>query len=236
MSESFLPLTSQRGLDPETNTLIDDPADRVRQIFNNMAAIARDSGSDLSEMTRLVVAVSDMARDRPIVNDIQKEIWGEDGPFPPRTIIEVDYLGPDFVEMDAVFRIPDEDSAALEYLAPKEAFTPTATWSLGVKTDAYVFVSGMRGINPETDALVIGEAPRLRQAFRNMALIAEAGGAKLTDAVSLVLYLTDEKYLDLVEGMVQRFWGDKPLPPMTLNIVTALNDSDIAEIEGTFQL
>ena len=198
-----------------------------------MAIVARESGSDLSELVRLVVSVADMNRDRPLINEVQKEIWG-DGPFPCRTIIEVDYLGDDFVELDAVFRIPDEESIKVEFLAPEEAFTPTGTWSLGIRTDTHVFVSGMRGINPETDGLVIGEAPRVRQALQNMAMIAEAGGAKITDAIGLVIYVTDEKYLEVVEMLMQRFWEKKPLPPMTVNIVTALNDNDIVEIEGTF--
>ena len=236
MSENFLPLNGQHGIDPETGELVVGPLDRVRQIFMNMAAVVRESGSDLSETVRLGVAVADMARDRPLINEIQKEIWGEDGPFPCRTIIEVDYLGDDFVEIDAVFRLPDEDSTPLNYLAPEEAFTPTATWSLGIKTDTHVFVSGMRGINPETDQLVIGEAPRIRQALKNMALIAKTGDAPITAAAGLVLYVTDEKYLEIIEALLGRFWDNKPLPPMTVNIVTALNDDDIVEIEGTFTL
>jgi len=233
--ESFLTLTGQRGLDPATGELIADPYDRVRQIFSNMFAAAQESGSGISETVRLVVYVAEMSRDRAIVNDVQQELWSE-RPYPPRTIIEVDYLGDDFIEIDGVFRVPEEESAALEFLAPAEAFTPTATWSLGVKTDSHVFVSGMRGINPETDQLVIGEAPRIRQAFENMKMIARAGGAELTDAVSLVLYLTDEKYLEIFERLQLNYWGDKMLPPLEINIVTALNDDDIVEIEGTFGL
>ncbi len=114
----------------------------------------------------MVVYVADMSRDRPLINDVQKEIWGEDGPYPPRTIVEVDYLRDDFVEIDVVFRIPAENSVPIKFLCPAGAFTPTATWSLGIKTDTHVFVSGMRGINPATDLLVIGEAPRVRRAFK----------------------------------------------------------------------
>ncbi|MFP6713327.1 MAG: RidA family protein [Rhodospirillales bacterium] len=233
MSESFLTLAGQRGINPTSGELIVDPKDRVRQIFKNMEAAAQESGSGLDETVRLVVYVADMKRDRAIVNEAQKELFRESA-YPPRSIIEVDYLGDDFIEIDGVFRVPAEDSAALEFLAPKEAFTPTATWSLGVKTDAHVFVSGMRGIHPETNDLVIGEAPRIRRALQNMQMIAEAGGARVTDAIQIVLYVTDEKYLEIIESLQQRLWGDKPLPPMTVNVVTALNDQDIVEIEGTF--
>jgi 2-iminobutanoate/2-iminopropanoate deaminase len=234
--DNFLTLNNQRGIYLDVDKLVEEPIERVRQIFKNFSETLGQNKSDLSETVRLVVSVSDMNRDRPLINTVQKEIWGLEGPYPCRTIIEVDYLGDDFVEIDGVFRIPDTASSALEFLAPENAFTPTATWSLGVKADGYVFVSGMRGINPETETLVIGDAPRVRQAFQNMAIISEAGGTKITDAIGLVIYVTDEKYLKAVEMLQHRFWGGIPLPPVTVNIVRSLNDNDIVEIEGTFAI
>ena len=232
--EEFLTLNNQRGIDPITNLLLKDRLERVRQIFRNIEDVAQESGTNLGETVRLVVMVADMKRDRPLVNEIQKEMWGQDGPFPCRTIIQVDYLGDDFIEIDIVLRITTANSDPIEFISPEKSFTPTGTWSLGIKTDTHIFVSGMRGISPETDELVIGEAPRVRQAFRNMKIVAEAGGGKITDAIGLVIYVTDEKYLDIIEMLQKSFWAEKPLPPMTINIVTALNDNDIVEIEGTF--
>ncbi|WP_164828047.1 RidA family protein, partial [Paenibacillus ehimensis] len=56
--------------------------------------------------TRLVVYVTDMYRYRPIVNKIQEELWGK-GPYPPRTIIEVDRLNQDdIVEVEGTFYAP----------------------------------------------------------------------------------------------------------------------------------
>ena len=49
----------------------------------------------------------------------------------------------------------------------------------------------MRGIDPHSDTLVAGEEARVRQAFRNMQLIAESEGASLKDAVRLVVTVTD---------------------------------------------
>ncbi len=232
--EEFLTLNNQRGLDPVTDLLIEDRLERVRQIFRNMEEFIHKNRSNLKEAVRLVVMVADMNRDRPLINKVQKEIWGEDGPFPCRTIIQVDYLGDDFVEIDGIFRVVNEDSHSIEFIDPEQSFTPTGTWSLGIKTDSHIFVSGMRGINPETDDLVIGEAPRVRQAFRNMKIVAEAGGVEITDAIGLVIYVTDEKYIEIIEILQQNFWAEKPLPPITINIVTGLNDNDIVEIEGTF--
>jgi enamine deaminase RidA (YjgF/YER057c/UK114 family) len=42
-----------------------------------------------------------MKAHRPLVNQVQKEFWG-DGPYPPRTIVEVSGLNQDdFVEVEA---------------------------------------------------------------------------------------------------------------------------------------
>jgi 2-iminobutanoate/2-iminopropanoate deaminase len=76
-------------------------------------------------------------------------------------------------------------------LSPDGAIKPTGTWSLGTRAGDFIFVAGMRGIDPETNTLVAGDEARIRQAFLNMKLIAESEGAGLTDAVRIVVYVTD---------------------------------------------
>src|SRR5262245_25003888 len=76
-------------------------------------------------------------------------------------------------------------------LSPEGAIKPTGTWSLGTRAGDFVFVAGMRGIDPTTNTLVAGDEARIRQAFLNMKLIAESEGASLSDAVRLVVYVTD---------------------------------------------
>jgi enamine deaminase RidA (YjgF/YER057c/UK114 family) len=76
-------------------------------------------------------------------------------------------------------------------LAPAGAIRPTGPWAPGARAGDFVFVAGMRGIDPGTNTLVGGEEARVRQAFRNMQLIAQSEGASLRDAVRLVVYVTD---------------------------------------------
>ena len=54
--------------------------------------------------------------------------------------------------------------AAFEILTPAGAITPTGTWSLGARAGDFVFVAGMRGIDPATNRLVAGDEARIRQA------------------------------------------------------------------------
>jgi enamine deaminase RidA (YjgF/YER057c/UK114 family) len=120
-------------------------------------------------------------------------------------------------------------------LSPSGAIKPTGTWSLGTRAGDFVFVAGMRGIDPKTNTLVAGEEARVLQAFRNMQLIAESEGATLRDAVRLVVYVTDMyRYRALVNKVQEQLWGAGPYPPRTIIEVDRLNQDDIVEVEGTF--
>jgi 2-iminobutanoate/2-iminopropanoate deaminase len=124
---------------------------------------------------------------------------------------------------------------AVKTLSPKGAITPTGTWSLGARAGDFVFVAGMRGIDPRTNTLVAGEEARIVQAFRNMEVIAASEGASLRDAVRLVVYVTDMfRYRPLVNKVQEQLWGTGPYPPRTIIEVDRLNQDDIVEIEGTF--
>jgi 2-iminobutanoate/2-iminopropanoate deaminase len=120
-------------------------------------------------------------------------------------------------------------------LSPPGAIAPTGTWSSGARAGEFVFVAGMRGINPANNTLVEAEEPRIRQAFANMAQIAAAEGATLRDAVRLVVYVTDMARLrPLVNRIQEELWGGGPYPPRTIIEVSRLNQDDIFEVEGTF--
>ena len=125
--------------------------------------------------------------------------------------------------------------AGVKTLAPPGAIEPTGTWSLGVRAGDFVFVAGMRGIDPKTNALVQGDEARVRQAFRNMQQIVASEGANLRDAVRLVVYVTDMARLRPIVNRVQEeLWAGAPYPPRSIVEVARLNQDDIVEVEGTF--
>ena len=120
-------------------------------------------------------------------------------------------------------------------LAPKGAIEPTGTWSLGARAGDFIFIAGMRGINPVDNKLVEGDEPRIRQAFMNMKLIAASEGGGLADCVRLTVFVTDMARLrPLVNKVQEGLWGGAPYPPRTIVEVSRLNQDDIFEIEGTF--
>jgi 2-iminobutanoate/2-iminopropanoate deaminase len=120
-------------------------------------------------------------------------------------------------------------------LNPEGAIAPTGTWSLGTRAGDFVFVAGMRGIDPATNTLVNPDEARIRQAFTNMKMIAGSEGATLADCVRIVVYVTDMTGLrPLVNKVQEEMWSGGPYPPRTIVEVSRLNQDDIFEVEGTF--
>ena len=125
--------------------------------------------------------------------------------------------------------------SGVKILSPEGAIEPTGPWGLAARAGDFIFVAGMRGIDPKTNTLVDGDEARVRQAFHNMAQIAAAEGATLRDVVRLVVYVTDMTRLrPLVNRVQEELWSGGPYPPRTIVEVSRLNQDDIVEIEGTF--
>jgi 2-iminobutanoate/2-iminopropanoate deaminase len=112
---------------------------------------------------------------------------------------------------------------------------PSGSWSVGARAGDFIFVGGMRGVDPATNRLVDGDAARIRQMFINMRDVAAAEGATLHDAVRLTIYVSDVARLRPVVNKVQaEMWGGGPYPPRTVLEVRRLDQEDIAEVDGTF--
>jgi len=75
--------------------------------------------------------------------------------------------------------------------------TPNAPSAIGpysqaVKTGLVVFTSGQVGLDPRTGELVSQDfEAQTRQAFANLAAVAQASGGSLANAVKFTLFLTD---------------------------------------------
>ena len=124
---------------------------------------------------------------------------------------------------------------AVRILAPSGAIKPTGPWSLGARAGDFVFVAGMRGIDPASSAIVGPEEERIRRAFTNMKTIAASEGASLRDCVRLTVFVTDMNRLrPLVNKVQEELWSGGPYPPRTIVEVAKLNQDDIFEVEGTF--
>ena len=130
---------------------------------------------------------------------------------------------------------PAQSPNGVKTLDPPGAIKAVGTWSLGARAGDFVFVAGMRGIDPATNMLVAGDEARVRQAFLNMQRIAQSEGASLRDCVRLTVYLSDlPRFAPMVETAQAELWGGPPYPPRTMIEVKRLFDDDIAEIDSVF--
>jgi 2-iminobutanoate/2-iminopropanoate deaminase len=92
--------------------------------------------------------------------------------------------------------------------APKAA----GPYSHAVRSGGMLFVSGQVPIDPDTGQLVEGSVGDLtRRCLDNLAIVATAGGADLSDAVRVGIYVTDmETFKDVNEAYGAYFASDPP--------------------------
>lgn len=153
------------------------------------------------------------------------------------------------IALSACATAPQSCFGALERLDPPGAIQPTAQWGLGTKAGPYVFISGMRGIDPETDEIVLDLRGRVRQAYTNMYFIASQAGAQPGDLVETTVFIrTDPPHPSpdffairrLDNEVRQEVYGDGPYPNRTIVGLTELNgvdangNVDVFEVKGMF--
>lgn len=128
------------------------------------------------------------------------------------------------------------------------------TWNAGglrtqcAATEDFLFLGGMRGINPLTQQQVPGPGPggiggsgdgglaRFKQVYANIQAICQSEGVSLFDCVHLFSTTTNAVYigpLQNAQGLPQ-FWGSGPYPPRTVSVVLQMSGSDTeVEFPGT---
>ena len=94
-------LSGQIPLNPETMKLVaGGPREQIRQVFENLAAVAEAAGGSLRDAAKLTVYLTDLGN-FPLVNEIMAEYFAE--PYPARAAIGVVQLPRDAaVEVDAI--------------------------------------------------------------------------------------------------------------------------------------
>jgi reactive intermediate/imine deaminase len=97
-------LSGQIPLVPETMTVIEgDISQQIKQVFNNLQAVAEAAGGNLFDIVKLNVFLTDLSH-FPIVNEIMGEYFTQ--PYPARAVVGVSELPKSVnVEMDAIMVI-----------------------------------------------------------------------------------------------------------------------------------
>lgn len=98
-------LSGQIPLAPSTMTLVNgDMASQIRQVFNNLRAVAQAAGGDLADIVKLNVFLTDLTY-FTLVNEIMADYFQP--PYPARAAVGVATLPKGAaVEMDAILVLP----------------------------------------------------------------------------------------------------------------------------------
>lgn len=70
------------------------------------------------------------------------------------TALSIAFTAPAFAQQPA--------PPGVRILAPAGAIKPTGTWGLASRAGDFLYIAGMRGIDPRTDTLVAGDEARVR--------------------------------------------------------------------------
>lgn len=96
-------LAGQIGLDPATMELVSGLDAQTRRVFDNLKAVARAAGGDLSDIVRLTIYLTDLG-DFGRVNEIMAACFT--APFPARATLGVASLPRGaLVEIDAIMHL-----------------------------------------------------------------------------------------------------------------------------------
>lgn len=100
-------LSGQIPLVPDTMEIIDgDISVQVRQVFDNLNAVATAAGGTFFDFVKVTVFLTDLSH-FPIVNEIMAEYFEQ--PYPARAVVGVSSLPKGVsVEMDAIMIIREE--------------------------------------------------------------------------------------------------------------------------------
>jgi enamine deaminase RidA (YjgF/YER057c/UK114 family) len=94
-----------------------------------------------------------------------------------------------------------------------------------------VFVSGLRGIDPQRGQPIEGDRERVRLIFEHLGRILAANGSSLRDVLFARVYVTDmTRHRPIVNEAFDRVFGAE-LPARTIVEVRALNQGDSVEME-----
>lgn len=103
-------LSGQIPLVPATMEMVEgDMEARIRQVFDNLAAVAAAAGGSLADIVKLNVFLTDLGH-FPLLNQVMAEYF--EAPYPARAAVGVAALPKDAgVEMDAVMELSDSGNA-----------------------------------------------------------------------------------------------------------------------------
>lgn len=123
-------------------------------------------------------------------------------------------------------------SGVREVLVPDKAPKAIGPYSLGIRSQGFVFASGTIGIDPASGKMVAGGVEaETRQGLQNLANILESGGSSLGQVVKTTVFLLDMAEFASMNAVYAEFFPEAPPARSTVQ-VAALPGGAQVEIEA----
>jgi 2-iminobutanoate/2-iminopropanoate deaminase len=123
-----------------------------------------------------------------------------------------------------------------EALTADGAPAPAGPYSHAIRSGGLLFCSGQVGLDPASGALVSGDVgEQARRCLENLAVVCEAAGAGLGDAVRIGVYVTDMGDFASVNEVYAGFFTGDP-PARTTIGVAALPGGAAVEMDAIVAL
>lgn len=120
-------------------------------------------------------------------------------------------------------------------ISTPDAPAAVGTYSQAVRVGDTLYISGQLGLDPQTGELKDGFSAQARQAFDNLAAIAQAAGGSLADVVKFNVSMTDlADFAILNDIFAERL--NAPYPARAAVQVAALPKGGVVEIEAIVYL
>lgn len=91
----------------------------------------------------------------------------------------------------------------------KPEYKASKPWARAVIANGFVFLSGVAGVDPETEKVVPGIRNQMELALRRIKATLEAAGTSLENVVTATVYITDVEYW---AELRKSFYGYFPSP------------------------
>jgi len=123
-----------------------------------------------------------------------------------------------------------------EIIRTDQAPQAIGTYSQAIKVGLTVYLSGQIALDPQTMALVDGDAEtEIRRVLDNLAAVARAAGGRLDDMVKLNVFLVDLANFALVNQIMSEYFQE-PYPARAAIGVAALPRGASVEMDGVLEL
>ena len=97
---------------------------------------------------------------------------------------------------------------------------PLGVYSQAIVANGFVFVAGQGSINPATNDMELGDVrSETRRALKNIAVILEAAGSSLRDAVRMGVFLADMNDFAAMNEVFREFFPEDPPARTTVGCV-----------------